>query len=89
MGLACTHQPECPPPAAADRAAAQVLLHFPGVGCSLLCNGVLSFEDSGGLGPDGSIYPPHRPLPNSGGQPAESKTPDVRDVVSVESAVGG
>ncbi|MCT9094213.1 DUF5999 family protein, partial [Streptomyces sp. ASQP_92] len=28
---------------------------------SLLCNGVLVFEDTGDLLPDGSIVAPHRP----------------------------
>jgi hypothetical protein len=36
--------------------------HFPEQGWSLLCNGVLLFEDTGELLPDGKIIDPHRPL---------------------------
>ncbi|MCX4632920.1 DUF5999 family protein [Streptomyces sp. NBC_01443] len=70
-GLACMHRRECPPAEAADRAAAQVLVRFPDIGCSLLCNGVLSFEDTGVLAPDGGVYPPQRPSPSAVGKSAE------------------
>jgi hypothetical protein len=40
--------------------------HHPEQGWSLLCNGVLLFEDTGELLPDGQIIAPHRPL---GGAP--------------------
>jgi hypothetical protein len=33
----------------------------PEQGWSLLCNGFLQCEDTGGLLPDGSVIPPHRP----------------------------
>jgi len=33
----------------------------PGQGWSLLCNGVVVFEDTGALLPDGRSIPPHRP----------------------------
>jgi len=36
--------------------------HHPEQGWSLLCNGVLVFEDTGELLPDGQIIAPHRPL---------------------------
>jgi hypothetical protein len=36
--------------------------HHPEQGWSLLCNGVLLFEDTGELLPDGKIIAPHRPL---------------------------
>jgi hypothetical protein len=36
--------------------------HHPEQGWSLLCNGVLLFEDTGELLPDGQIIAPHRPL---------------------------
>ncbi|WP_405894982.1 DUF5999 family protein [Streptomyces sp. NBC_01527] len=71
IGLACMHQPECPPARAADRGAAQVLAHCPVLGYSLLCNGVLSFEDTGALTPDGRICPPRRPLPLDVEEPTE------------------
>ena len=38
------------------------LAHHPEQGWSLLCNGVLLFEDTGELLPDGRIIAPHRPL---------------------------
>jgi hypothetical protein len=38
------------------------LAHHPEQGWSLLCNGVLLFEDTGELLPDGQIIAPHRPL---------------------------
>ncbi|AGJ53631.1 hypothetical protein F750_1120 [Streptomyces sp. PAMC 26508] len=38
------------------------MAHHPEQGWSLLCNGVLLFEDTGELLPDGQIIAPHRPL---------------------------
>nr|WP_237720308.1 DUF5999 family protein [Streptomyces xiaopingdaonensis] len=58
----CQHQPPCPTAESADREAAQPLVHFPEQGWSLLCNGVLLFEDTGELLPDGRVIAPHRPL---------------------------
>ncbi|GHF03412.1 DUF5999 family protein [Streptomyces sp. NPDC002536] len=58
----CQHQPTCPSADSADREAAQLVAHFPEQGWSLLCNGVLCFEDTGELLPDGQIIAPHRPL---------------------------
>ncbi|WSQ68267.1 DUF5999 family protein [Streptomyces sp. NBC_01216] len=58
----CQHQPACPTAASADREAARLMAHHPEQGWSLLCNGVLLFEDTGELLPDGQIIAPHRPL---------------------------
>lgn len=58
----CQHQPACPSADSADREAARLLAHHPEQGWSLLCNGVLVFEDTGELLPDGQIIAPHRPL---------------------------
>ncbi|MEC4019865.1 DUF5999 family protein [Streptomyces sp. H27-D2] len=58
----CQHQPPCPTADSADREAAHLMAHFPEQGWSLLCNGVLLFEDTGELLPDGQIIAPHRPL---------------------------
>lgn len=44
-----------------DREAARVVAHHPEQGWSLLCNGVLLFEDTGELLPDGQVIAPHRP----------------------------
>jgi hypothetical protein len=43
-----------------DREAARVVATFPEQGWSLLCNGVIVFEDTGELLPDGSTIAPHR-----------------------------
>ncbi|CAM5300615.1 hypothetical protein SVIRM249S_00875 [Streptomyces viridochromogenes] len=58
----CQHQPPCPSADSADRESARLVAHHPEQGWSLLCNGVLLFEDTGELLPDGKIIAPHRPL---------------------------
>lgn len=58
----CKHQPPCPKAESADREAAHVVAHHPEQGWSLLCNGVLVFEDTGELLPDGEVVAPRRPL---------------------------
>jgi hypothetical protein len=57
----CPHQPACPPADAPDHDAAHPVATFPGQGWSLLCNGVIVFEDTGELLPDGRAVAPHRP----------------------------
>jgi Family of unknown function (DUF5999) len=49
----CRHMPACPPADAADRDAAHVVSAHPEQGWSLLCNGVVVFEDFGEILPDG------------------------------------
>ena len=62
----CSHQPPCPPADAVDREAARVVVCHPDQGWSLLCNGVIVFEDTGELLPDGSCVEPHRgPAPHT------------------------
>ena len=56
----CRHYPICPAAEAADRDAARVVSSHPEQGWSLLCNGVVSFDDAGDLLPDGRIIPPQR-----------------------------
>jgi hypothetical protein len=56
----CPHQPPCPPADAPDSEAAHVVAAHPEQGWSLLCNGVVVFEDTGDLLPDGRIVAPHR-----------------------------
>lgn len=58
--LVCAHQPACPSAEGVDREAARVLVSHPEQGWSLLCNGVVIFEDTGELLPDGSVVAPHR-----------------------------
>jgi hypothetical protein len=49
----CKHQPQCPGVDAVDRDAAHVLAQHPEQGWSLLCNGIVLFDDTGELLPDG------------------------------------
>ena len=51
--MQCRHEPPCPAAAGIDREAARVVATHPEQGWSLLCNGVVSFDDSGELLPDG------------------------------------
>lgn len=60
-GTSCRHSPACPPAEASDREAAHTVATYPVQGWSLLCNGVLLFEDTGELLPNGEVIPPHRP----------------------------
>lgn len=57
----CPHTPPCPGPHAPDREAARTVVSHPEQGWSLLCNGVVIFEDTGELLPDGGTVAPHRP----------------------------
>ncbi|MDX3129634.1 DUF5999 family protein [Streptomyces europaeiscabiei] len=58
----CTHTPKCPSADSPDHEAAHAVASHPEQGWSLLCNGVLIFEDTGELLPDGQVIAPHRPL---------------------------
>lgn len=58
----CQHQTQCPSADSPDREAAKILAAHPEQGWSLLCNGVVVFEDTGELLPDGRVIAPHRPL---------------------------
>jgi len=57
----CPHQPPCPPADRPDRDAARTIACHPEQGWSLLCNGVILFEDTGELLPGGCAVPPHDP----------------------------
>jgi Family of unknown function (DUF5999) len=57
----CPHTPPCPDASAPDREAAHTVVSHPEQGWSLLCNGVVIFEDTGELLPDGAAIAPHRP----------------------------
>lgn len=56
----CQHQPLCPTADAPDCEAAHVVTSHPEQGWSLLCNGVVLFEDTGAILPNGMIVPPHQ-----------------------------
>jgi hypothetical protein len=53
----CQHQPQCPSAYAPDHDAAQLVAFHPEQGWGLLCNGVVVFDDSGELLPDGRSIP--------------------------------
>ena len=57
----CPHTPRCPDPTGPDREAARTVVSHPEQGWSLLCNGIVVFEDTGELLPGGDTVPPHRP----------------------------
>jgi hypothetical protein len=56
----CRHLPPCPTADARDRDAARVVSGHPEQGWSLLCNGVVLFEDTGELLPDGQVIAPRQ-----------------------------
>ena len=55
---ACLHRPRCPDARAADRSRAKAVANHPEQGWSLLCNGVVWFDDGGALLPEGTAVPP-------------------------------
>jgi Family of unknown function (DUF5999) len=57
----CQHQPRCPDSLAPDRLAARVVAGQPVQGWSLLCNGIILFDDGGALLPGGQASGPARP----------------------------
>ncbi|GAA1774856.1 DUF5999 family protein [Streptomonospora arabica] len=57
----CPHRPACPSSDDVAREAARVVASHPEQGWSLLCNGVVIFEDTGELLPNGRVVAPHRP----------------------------
>ncbi|MFE5301854.1 DUF5999 family protein [Streptomyces sp. NPDC056632] len=61
----CQHLPDCPNSDSADFEAARIAAPHPEQGWSLLCNGVLQFDDTGMLLPDGRIIAPRRVLPQA------------------------
>jgi uncharacterized protein DUF5999 len=66
----CSHQPPCPSADRPDHAAAHIRAAHPEQGWNLLCNGVIVFDDTGELLPDGRTVEPHRgPAPHAAGGP--------------------
>ena len=53
----CPHLPVCPPADRPDRAAARTVAFHPEQGWSLLCNGVIVFDDLGEILPAGLVTP--------------------------------
>jgi Family of unknown function (DUF5999) len=60
----CPHRPPCPPADRPDRGAAHTVAFHPEQGWSLLCKGVIVFDDTGEILPDGRVIPPHHPTTN-------------------------
>jgi hypothetical protein len=58
----CHHQPRCPRWQAPDHLAARIVADQSGQGWSLLCNGVIVFDDGGELLPDSHALAPDRPV---------------------------
>ncbi|MFI6497825.1 DUF5999 family protein [Nonomuraea typhae] len=56
----CQHRPQCPSVDARDREAALVVAFHPEQGWWLLCNGIVIFDDTGELLPDGRSVPARR-----------------------------
>lgn len=57
----CDHTPRCPEATARERLAALSSAPHPEQGWTLLCNGVVVFDDGGFLLPDGAaVAPPSR-----------------------------
>jgi hypothetical protein len=56
--MMCQHQPQCPAASAPDHAAARIVAGHPEQGWCRLCNGVVLFDDSGELLPDGRAIAP-------------------------------
>ena len=52
--IMCSHKPQCPSAGDTARAAAHVVAGHPEQGWSLLCNGIVLFDDGGLLLPDGA-----------------------------------
>ena len=84
----CAHQPSCPPADHRDRDAARTVAFHPEQGWSLLCNGVIVFDDMGEILPGDRVIPPHRPPASGCPSPRETReleedhhAPNVRDVV--------
>jgi hypothetical protein len=59
----CGHRPSCPPVTSTgtDSQAVHIVASHPEQGWTLLCNGVVHFDDTGELLPDGRVIAPHRP----------------------------
>jgi len=56
----CAHHPPCPEAGDADRLAAAIVAAHPEQGWNLLCNGVITFEDTGAVAASGQVVPPRR-----------------------------
>ena len=53
----CSHATPCPAAADDDRVLATPISRHPEQGWTLLCNGVVLFDDGGKVAPDGRVRP--------------------------------
>ena len=56
----CQHSPACPGPDEPAHESARVVASHHEQGWTLLCNGVVVFDDTGEILPDGRTVAPHR-----------------------------
>ena len=82
----CTHQPSCPPPYAPDHAAARAIVNHFEQGWSLLCNGVVTFDDTGELLPNNHAVTPHQPAIGQTPAPRRAPTPSAASAAPVARA---
>src|SRR5690348_15496851 len=87
---ACHHFPRCPAATAPGCAAARTVAAHPEQGWSLLCNGVVLFDDTGALRPDGSAVAPARgrPVRRPGSRANTVRPRSVRDKRSFSRTAG-
>jgi hypothetical protein len=85
----CPHSPPCPEASAPDREAAHTIVSHPEQGWSLLCNGIVIFEDTGELLPDGASIAPHRPTDLAFDRPARVVPQHGGQAPAALSAAGG
>lgn len=85
----CCHSPRCPAATAPDHDAAHTVAAHPEQGWSLLCNGIILFDDTGELLPDGCAVAPRRASPACrGGVPVAAAGDDSETMMSTGSAAG-
>jgi hypothetical protein len=87
--LICAHRPLCPSATDPDRDAARVVATYPQQGWSLLCNGVVIFDDTGELLPDGSPVAPHRPAVCRSAATGHRAGHELRSLIARFSAASG
>ena len=58
--MMCHHSPTCPDASSPDADAARIVASHPEQGWALLCNGIVRFDDTGELLPDGGVRAPVR-----------------------------
>jgi hypothetical protein len=71
----CLHRPQCPSADRPDRDAARIVATHPEQGWSLLCNGVVVFDDTGELLPDGRAVAPRPYSPSHAHRDTRDRLP--------------